>query len=406
MFVETPMFIAIFCLMFKQILTKPQRKHVGLFLTQRMVGSPKHQTISKIRKLFFNAPSTNASANFLNTPTTAWKMIKERRKEIISSKFKSKKGAIIVDDTFCYKTGRKMIGVFENFCHLLKKEVLSHIVVTSVYKTPKISIGYDFKVYIPKEIAEDFKSKYDLALEIIKDAFNRGLISRVYIDSWYCQPEFLRKLKPMSLEFFGMFRIGRLKIKSKGESATLSQFVEKKIKENSFIYRKLRGRKKTYKIRYYREIVFVKHIGKVNLVISQKYDSKKKIYNEPRVYVTNVLSLNALGVIRTYLNRWDIEVFHKTIKQSYGFEDYQVIKAQARDAYFELAFLSDMLLHLKQLGMLRKHTAGAYVPRDVPTEKVGSEDLVLSALAAQRKGTIKEFVQMCGFDEKRFEFFV
>jgi SRSO17 transposase len=155
LFIETPMFILIFCLMFKQILTKPQRRHVGLFLTQRMVGSPKHQTISKIRKLFINAPSTNASANFLNTPTMAWKMIKERRKEIISLKFKSRKGAIIVDDTFCYKTGRKMEGIFENFCHLLKKQVLSHVVVTSVYKTPKISIGYDFKVYIPKEIADD-----------------------------------------------------------------------------------------------------------------------------------------------------------------------------------------------------------------------------------------------------------
>ena len=182
--------------MFKQVLTKPQIRHVGLFLTQRMVGSPKHQTISKIRKMFLNAPSTNASDNFLNTPTMAWKMIKERRKEIISSKFKSKKGAIIVDDT---------------------------------------------KVYIPKEIADDFKSKYDLALEIIKDAFNRNLIKRVYFDSWYCQPELLRKLKPMSLEFFGMFRIGRLKIKTKGDSITLSQFVEKKIKENSFICRKLRG---------------------------------------------------------------------------------------------------------------------------------------------------------------------
>lgn len=371
-----------------------------------MIGSPKHQTISKIRQIFLNAPSTNASANFLNTPTKAWGMVKERRKEIIESKFKSRKGAIIVDDTFCYKTGRKMKGIFKNFCHLLKKQVLSHVVVTSVYKTPKISIGYDFKVYVPKEIAEDFKSKYDLALEIIKDAFNRDLISRVYIDSWYCQPELLRKLKPMALEFFGMFRIGRLKIKTKGESITLSQFVERKIRENNFFNRKLRGRKKTYKIRYYREIVSVKHIGKVNLVISQKYDSKKKIYNEPRVYVTNVLSLNALEVIRTYLNRWDIEVFHKTVKQSYGFEDYQVIEAQARDAYFELAFLSDMLLHLKQLGMLRKHVAGAYVPRNVPTEKVGSEDLVLSALAAQRKGTIKEFVQMCGFNEKKFEFFV
>jgi len=406
LFIEAPMFVMIFCLMFKQALTKPQRKHFGLFLTQRMVGSPKHQTISKIRNLFLNPPSTNASANFLNTPTNVWPKIKEKRKEIIASKFMSKKGAIIVDDTFCYKTGRKMKGIFENFCHLLKKEVLSHVVVTSVYKTPKISIGYDFKVYIPEEIAENFKTKYQLALEIIKDAFNRGLIKRVYIDSWYCQPELLKRLKPMDLEFFGIFRIGKLKIKTKGEYKTLAQFVEQIIKENKFTYRRLRGRKKTYKIKYYREIVFVKHIGKVNLVISQKYDQKTKIYNEPRVYVTNVLSLNALEVIRTYLNRWDIEVFHKTVKQSYGFEDYQVIEAQARDAYFELAFLSDMLLHLKQLGQLDKRVASMYVPRNVPTEKVGSEDLVLSALAAQKKGTLKEFVQMCGFCEKKFKYFV
>src|SRR3989338_8486951 len=123
------MFILIFCLMFKQVLTKPQRRHVGLFLTQRMVGSPKHQTISKIRNLFLNAPSTNASANFLNTSTNAWPKIKEIRKEIISSKFKSKKGALIIDDTFCYKTGKKMEGIYENFCHLLKKQVLSHVVV-------------------------------------------------------------------------------------------------------------------------------------------------------------------------------------------------------------------------------------------------------------------------------------
>ena len=371
-----------------------------------MVGSPKHQTISKLKKLFLKAPSTNASDNFLNSPTRVWPKIKERRKEIIVSKFSSKKGALIIDDTLCYKAGRKMQDIFENFCHLLGRNVLSHVVVTSVYKTPKVSIGYDFKVYVPKEIADKFKSKYDLALEIIKDAFRRHLIKRVYMDSWYCQPELLRKLKPMCLEFFGMFRIGKLKVKSHGERKILSKFVDEIIKKNSFNYRTLKGRKKTYKIRFYREIVLVKHLGKINLVISQKYDQKKKIFNEPRVYVTNVLSLNALEVIRTYLNRWDIEVFHKSIKQSYGFEDYQVIHAQARDAYFELAFLSDMLLHLKQLGKLVSQGASAYVLRNVPTEKVGSEDLVLSALAAQKKGTLKEFTQMCGFNEKRFEYFV
>lgn len=406
MFLETPLFVLIFCCMFKQILSKPQRKHFSLFMAQRMICSPKHQTMSHIKKIFLKSPSVNAFSNFLNTPTRVWKRIKERRKEILTSKFKSKKGAIIIDDTFCYKTGKKMVDIFMNFCHLLKKEVLSHVVVTSVYKTPKVSIGYDFRVYVPEEIAEYFKSKYDLALEMIKDAYKRDLIKRVYFDSWFCQPILLRKLKLMSLEFFGMFRIGKMKVKSDGEYKTLSRFVEDVIKENEFIYRRLRGRKKTYKIRYYREIVFVKHVGKVNLVVSQKYDQKKKVYNEPRVYVTNVLSLRALEVIRTYLNRWDIEVFHKTVKQSYGFEDYQVIEAQARDAYFELAFLSDMLLQLKQLGQLDKHRASMYVPRTVPAEKVGSEDLVLNALAAQKKGTLDCFIEMCGFRKERFKYFL
>ena len=111
-------------------------------------------------------------------------------------------------------------------------------------------------------------------------------------------------------------------------------------------------------------------------------------------------------MIRTYLNRWDIEVFHKTAKQSYGFEDYQVIDAQARDAYFELAFLSDMLLHFKQFGKLMGKRARMYVQRNVSTEKVGSEDLVLNALAANTKGTLYEFIEMCGFNKERFKYFL
>ncbi|MBR9701957.1 transposase [Candidatus Pacearchaeota archaeon] len=406
MFLETPMFVLLFCSMFKQVLTKPQKKHFGLFMTQRMICSPKHQTMSHIKRIFLKSPSINAFSNFLNTPTRVWKKLKERRKEILIQKFKSKKGALIIDDTFCYKTGKRMRHIFKNFCHVLGKKVLSHVVVTSVYKTPKVSMGYDFKVYIPKKIAEHFKTKYELALEIIKDAYKRNLIKRVYFDSWFCQPTLLKKIKPMKLEFFGMFRIGKMKVRSDGVYMMLSKFVEETIKKNKFIYRRLRGRKKSYKIRYYREIVFIKHIGKVNLVVSQKYDQKTKIFNEPRVYATNVLNLRALEVIRTYLNRWDIEMFHKTVKQSFGFEDYQVIEAQARDAYFELAFLSDMLLQLKRLGQLDNHRASRILPCTAPTEKVGSEDLVLDALAAQKKGTLKEFIQMCGFMEKRFQYFL
>jgi len=405
MFVEIPMFVLVFTLMFKGVLSKPQRKHLGLFLTQRMVCAPKHNTISQLQKLFLKSPSINASDNFLNTPTKAWEKIKEKRKEIIVSKFKSKKGALIIDDTMCCKTGKKMKDVFMNFCHLLKKMVLSHVVVTSVYKTPKVSIGYDFKVYIPEGITKCFKSKYELALEMIKDAYQRDLIKRVYMDSWFCQPAFLKKLKPMSLEFFGMFRIGKMKIRSKGEYKMLSKFVES-IDNKKFRYKKIKARRKSYKIRYYQESVYVRHVGKVNLVISQKYNQKKKTYNEPRAYVTNILSLRALDVIRTYLNRWDVEVFHKTVKQSYGFEDYQVREAQARDAYFELAFLSDMLLQLKTLGQLRSHRTSMYVPCTLSTEKEGSEDLVLNTLAAQKKGTLKEFIEMYGFRKERFKYFL
>ncbi len=210
----------------------------------------------------------------------------------------------------------------------------------------------------------------------------------------------------MNLEFFGMFRIGKMKVKSKNKYLMLSEFVEKVINEKTLTYRRLKGRKQSYKIRYYKEIVFVKHIGKVNIVVSQKFNRKKKVFNEPRVYCSNILSINAPNMIRTYLNRWDVEVFHKTIKQSYGFEDYQVIEAKARDGYFELAFLSDMLLQLKRFGMLGKYRASSSIPHTISTEKVGSEDLILNALAAQKKGNLSDFIQMCGFNKKRFEYFV
>ena len=403
MFIEIPTFVLLFTFMFKQVLSEPQKKHFGLFLTQRMVCSAKHQTISHIKRLLLKTPSLNALNNFFNTSTDMWKKLKERRKEIITSKFKSKKGALILDDTFCYKTGKKMEGIWKNFCHVLGKKVLSHVVVTSVYKTPKVSIGYDFKVYIPKEITDFFKTKYELAFEMIQDAYRRGLIKRVYFDSWFCQPAFLQKLKPMEIEFFGMFRIGKMKVRSDGEYKMISKFVTD-IKDKDFTYRTLRGRKKSYKIKFYQERVYVKHVGQVNLVVSQKYNQKKKEFKEPRVYVTNILSLQALDIIRTYLKRWDIEVFHKAVKQSYGFEDYQVTKVQARDGYFELAFLSDMLLHLKRLGQLRLRGARAPVRRHVSTEKIGSEDLVLHALSAQKKGTLHEFIQLCGFRKQRFKY--
>jgi hypothetical protein len=169
-----------------------------------------------------------------------------------------------------------MSQIYENFCHILKKKVLSHVVVTSVYKTSKVSIGFDFKTYVPKKIADSFLSKYEIALEMIKDAYQRKLIKRIYLDSWFCQPYLLKKIKLMNLEFFGMFRIGKLKIKYNDKYFTLSNFVNKVINEKKLIYRKLRGRKKSYKIRYYSVIVFIKHIGKIKIVISQKLIKKRK----------------------------------------------------------------------------------------------------------------------------------
>ena len=404
-FLEAPMFVLIFCEMFRKVLTKPQRRHLSLFLTQRAICSAKHQTVSHLRRLFLNAPSTKASCDFLKVPTSMWAALKERRKQVIKQRFTSRRGSLIIDDTLCYKCGKLIDGVYNLFCHVLGKAVLSHAVVTSVYKTPLVSIGYDFLTYVPKALTKDFKTKLDLAWELIEDAYQRGMIRRVFMDSWYCQKVLLKKIIRLNLEFFGMFKIDRRKIRTTEGEMMLKEFVQK-IPEEKKTTRKIKARKRTYKIKFYREIVFIKGMGKLNLVVSWKYSQKKKTYKEPRVYITNVLSLRAMDVIRTYLSRWDIEVFHKTAKQAYGFEDYQTRRAQARDAYFELAFLSDLMLHLKQLGQLGLHRAGMTVPRTVPTEKIGSEDVVLEALAAQRKGTLDHFIEMCGFDKRRFVHFI
>ena len=48
----------------------------------------------------------------------------------------------------------------------------------------------------------------------------------------------------MKLEFFGMLRIGKLKIKTNNTYKLLSQFVEEIVKQDKFTCQKLRGRKR------------------------------------------------------------------------------------------------------------------------------------------------------------------
>ena len=86
--------------------------------------------------------------------------------------------------------------------------------------------------------------------------------------------------------------------------------------------------------------VHMKGMGKVKLLISL---NEHKNFN---FYVTNQLHWNELAIATRYSRRWDIEVWHREGKVSYGLKDCQLRSDEAVKKYLTLSALAATLLEI------------------------------------------------------------
>jgi hypothetical protein len=289
-------------------------------------------------------------------------------------------GYFIVDDTMLHhsKFCKWIHGVSFLFDHALGATLKTRCVVFLYFNDGKGQKFFiDFRIFYQEDSKMPWyrkgkyvhKKKYELAIEMIEGALNKGFAAcMVLADSWYGIEPFVKELRRLKLSYIleittkNKVKIDRQepKLTPTGKLAK-KQFELKNLKEFfkmiasyqicGFAANKETGKKE--KVLYYTKISTVRLnaiAGKQRLV-----ESFDPIKETTKYLLTNELTWEATKIISVYSYRWVIEEFFRNAKQLTDMEGATIRSEQGVTLALYLVSWIDSLLHYENY---KRSTAG------------------------------------------------
>ncbi len=104
----------------------------------------------------------------------------------------------------------------------------------------------------------------------------------------------------------------------------------------------------------YQEKLEVRSVGYVQLVFStMKPDLKTATSDDVKILMTNAVNLSVSEVIELYSLRWQIELFFKELKSTFGFAQYSFQQFEAVKAWVEIAITAVLFLEHERIKRLQ-----------------------------------------------------
>lgn len=319
-----------------------------------------------------NQPHRSRFNNFLNVGRWVPKVALQLKARELLALLNPQKGEVIeliLDDSKKQKHGKTMDGVSWIHDPVTNRKIKGHQYVTAVLRFRGQVIPWGIRLYLKKEdaaaLGQPFKKTTQLAADLI-DAFDppQGVSVRVLFDSYYLCRAVVKACRKKDFRFISTLKSNRNLYKN-----------GRKLKAGAY-GRSLFGRqaKKTCRIEkvqggaHYTYVdagtVAVSDLGPLHVIFSRKNRDKKILG-----IVTDDPKLSAGQMIRTYDDRWSIEVFFKDGKQHLGLGQYQNVSLEAAVTHLHLVcFAYALLTHIAITG------EGAKAQRK-PAVKLSTADL-------------------------------
>jgi hypothetical protein len=247
---------------------------------------------------------------------------------------------LIVDDTTCEKTGKRIEMIGRVFDHVTQNYVLGFKILVLGYWDGKSFLPVDFSIHGEKgknpdkpqgmekkdikkrfqmqrpqdscpanvRVDEYFMSKLENAVCMIKRAVKNGLKAQyVLADSWFMHEPFIngiRDIKKGSLHVLGMCSTNK-KFNINGKSWTTRALIA--------IHNNGKKTNRKFKLQYFTLYADYKGIEVKLFFVKQGYGNNNDNW---KLIITTDLSLSFQKAIETYQIRWTIEVFFKDAKQN------------------------------------------------------------------------------------------
>lgn len=333
---------------YRPVLSKPQYVHFSHFVKSLIVcESPSIQRFSAL-----HTKSRSGLSRFLSDST--WEI--ERMKQVYHLELEphiAQNSFLLIDDTISKRPyAKKVERINYHYDHTSGKNVQGYSVVTSVIKTDKTVIPYDLQPYYRQENCKDiiFKTKNQLAVEIITSTKNNKNISTAIFDSWYSNDEVIGACKAAKKHYITQIKSNR--------NVTIDH-KKRFVREHAEIIKEENWQEMKYneeKIRFFSTSAFISKIRSVHLIFSQMYNKKEKKWTETHYFISNLIEESPQEILGMYLTRVGIEGFHREAKQNIGLEGYFLRKCRGIERYLFLVMLTYSILALQ--GLSRKLSIG------------------------------------------------
>lgn len=212
---------------------------------------------------------------------------------------------LILDDTVIERNGKHIegIGVHHSGNGLVKGQCA----VTSVIRIGRLMLSWAVRGYCPKKGCPrgQFRSKVDLAVDILRDTVHLGRPVTVVMDTWYACKRIFEVISQHGWRYVAAIKSNRI-IRVHGRK-THVRALAKGPRE----YQTVRLANKRC-LRVAKKLVTLPHVGTVALFITKSDNATKYL-------VSNDTTLSGRQAVLVYAQRSWIETFHRDIKQHLGF---------------------------------------------------------------------------------------
>jgi hypothetical protein len=298
--------------LFKKGFSKPQFRHFCKY-EEGIITLPV-KSISSISAADPRQMDHSSLNRFLTDSDWDEKQIESRYYSKVSNVFQRDNVSLILDDSISEKSGKKIEQTQYHKDHTGKGYVFGHQIVTALLKSKE-------KVFplFPRIYSKKTESKIEIAKDIIDFAGRRFHPREAIMDSWYMCTDIIKKCLNYNMRVIGCIKSNRNISLKPGEKVKLSKYYGG-LKKRDFQIAIIDDN--TYM--YHEKIVRLKHIGPVKLLITKEWNQKDKKWSRPFYLISTDTSMSATKIIRSYSGRWEIETFHRDIKQNLGLEACQV----------------------------------------------------------------------------------
>ena len=244
---------------------------------------------------------------------------------------------MVIDDTILHRKGKHIEGSGWVFDHSEGKSVLGMQYVTAVVSGREgiFPLNLDLKT-------KSGLSKIVMQMGVIKRSITTGLrFSTVVFDSWYFSSRLIRFLEREKKDWVTEAKSNRtimvsgswMKLRDYAASLKLRNMTAYRIDDSTYLMKDIN--------------TGMKNAGKVQVIVSIGKNSEKS-------FVTNRIEWKPKKMIDLYLRRWDIEVFHKELKQN-GLRHLYQRTHESLPGTAKLSPLGELLLEISAIRSLESH---------------------------------------------------